>query len=36
METLYFLGIDVSKKTFQAALTLDGMNMYEFEVENTT
>ena len=35
METLYFLGIDISKKTFQAALTLDGMNMYELEVENT-
>jgi transposase len=36
METLYFLGIDISKKTFQAALTLDGMNMYELEVENTS
>ena len=35
METVYFLGIDVSKKTFDAALTLDGMNMYELEVENT-
>ena len=34
METLYFLGIDMSKKTFHAALTLDGMNMYQMEVEN--
>jgi transposase len=34
METLYFLGIDMSKKTFQAALTLDGANMYQMEVEN--
>ncbi len=36
METLYFLGIDISKKTIQAALTLDGINMFEMEVENTT
>ena len=34
METLYFLGIDMSKKTFHAALTLDGANMYQMEVEN--
>lgn len=36
METLYFLGIDISKKTIQAALTLDSVNMFEMEVENTT
>jgi transposase len=34
METTYFLGIDISKKTFQAALTVDGINMSENEVEN--
>jgi transposase len=34
METVYFLGIDISKKTFQAALTIDGVNMQESEVEN--
>lgn len=36
MKTVYFLGIDISKKTFQAALTLDGVNVHEAEVENTT
>ena len=36
METVYFLGIDISKKTFQAALTLDGINMMEGHVENNT
>lgn len=35
MET-YILGIDISKKTFQAALTLDGTNFFEQEVENVT
>lgn len=34
METLYFLGIDVSKKNFDAALTLDGKNFHEAQVEN--
>jgi transposase len=34
METFYFLGIDISKKTFNAALTVDGVNMYETEEEN--
>ncbi len=34
METLYILGIDISKKTFQAALTLEGTNFFEQEVEN--
>lgn len=35
METVYFLGIDIAKKTFQADLTLDGVNMYEEEVGNS-
>lgn len=35
METLYFLGIDVAKKSFLAALTVDGINFYTVEVENT-
>lgn len=34
METLYFLGVDISKKNFQAALTLDGANMVETLVVN--
>jgi transposase len=34
METIYFLGIDISKKTFQAALTVDGINVVEDEIEN--
>lgn len=34
METLYFLGIDISKKKFDAALTLDGRNFHEQQVEN--
>lgn len=34
MERLYFLGVDIAKNTFQAALTLDGINMFETEVEN--
>lgn len=36
METRYILGIDISKKTFCAALTTDGSGMYEAEVENST
>src|SRR5690349_3514395 len=35
METVYFLGIDLSKKTFNAALTSDGQTMHEMEVTNT-
>lgn len=35
METVYFLGIDISKKTFQAALTLDGVNHFQAEVDNS-
>ena len=34
METIYFLGIDVAKETFQAALTVDGVDMFEQEVPN--
>lgn len=34
METVYFLGIDISKKKFDAALTLDGKNFHEYQVEN--
>lgn len=34
METVYFLGIDIAKKTFQAAFTLDGINHLEAQVEN--
>jgi transposase len=34
METLYFLGIDISKKNFQGALTVDGISMAETQVEN--
>jgi len=34
MET-YILGIDISKKTFQSALTLNGANFFEQEVENS-
>lgn len=36
METIYFLGIDMAKKTFQAALTVDGINMFEMQVENNS
>lgn len=34
METLYFLGIDISKRKFDAALTVDGKNFHETEIEN--
>jgi transposase len=36
METLYFLGIDVSKKKFDAALTIDGKHFHEVKIENTS
>lgn len=36
METLYILGVDVSKKTLDAALTLDGKNFFESRLENTS
>ena len=35
METLYILGVDISKRTFQSAITVDGTNFIEQEVENT-
>jgi transposase len=34
METLYFLGIDVSKKTLDAALTIDGKQFHQAQFEN--
>jgi transposase len=34
METLYFLGIDIAKKKFDAALTVDGKNFHEAQIEN--
>ena len=34
METCYTLGIDLSKKDFQTALTVDGLNFFEQSVEN--
>lgn len=34
METLYFLGVDISKKKFDAALTIDGQHFHEVQVEN--
>jgi transposase len=36
METVYFLGIDIAKKTFQAGLTLDGIHFVQTEVENNS
>lgn len=36
METLYFLGIDISKKKFDSALTLDGRHFHEGQIENRT
>jgi transposase len=36
METVYFLGIDISKKKFDAAITADGKNFHEVQVENTS
>lgn len=35
METVYFLGIDISKKKFDVALTIDGKNFHLQQVENT-
>jgi transposase len=34
METLYFLGIDISKKKVDAALTVDGKNYHEAQIDN--
>lgn len=36
METRYFLGIDVGKDTFHAALTVDGQNFHDQEVNNSS
>lgn len=36
METLYILGIDVSKKKLDSALTLDGRQFHEVQIENRT
>lgn len=36
METLYFLGIDVSKKKLDTALTIDGKHFHEAQIENTS
>lgn len=35
MKTLYFLGIDIGKETFHAAITTDGVTFHDQEVENT-
>ena len=35
METVYYLGIDVSKKKLDSALTIDGKNYHQDEIENT-
>jgi transposase len=34
MKTIYFLGIDISKKTFNAALTVNGKDFHEVEIAN--
>lgn len=34
METRYFLGVDMAKNSFQAALSTDGENIYELQVPN--
>lgn len=34
MKTRYFLGIDVGKEKFHAALTVDGINYFDQEVDN--
>lgn len=36
METIYFLGIDISKKKLDSALTLDGRQFHEVQIENRT
>jgi transposase len=35
METVYFLGIDISKKNFDAALTENGKDFYQVQIENS-
>ncbi len=34
METIYFLGIDISKEKFNTALTIDGKNFHEDQIDN--
>jgi transposase len=36
MKPLYFLGVDIGKKTFHAAITMDGENYYDLQVDNTS
>jgi len=36
MKTRYFLGIDIGKNSFHAALTVEGQNFYDQEVSNNT
>ena len=36
MKTRYFLGIDIGKNSFHAALTVEGQNYYGQEVSNNT
>lgn len=36
METLYFLGIDVAKKTFEGALTAEGKAFHQLDSSNTS
>jgi transposase len=36
METIYFLGVDISKKTIDTALTIDGKHFNEVQVDNQT
>jgi len=35
METVYYLGIDIAKKKFDGALTVDGKGFYQFQAENS-
>lgn len=35
MGTVYFLGIDMAKKTFEGALTVDGKTFYQVDSDNT-
>jgi transposase len=35
METIYFLGIDMAKKSFQVALTVNGATVVEESIDNT-
>ncbi|MBL0744419.1 IS110 family transposase [Chryseolinea lacunae] len=36
MKTVYFLGIDIAKKKFDGALTVDGKNFHPIEAENAS